>query len=332
VSGTLVRCSVDSEGKEGSLGSSAPFLSGDGRCVAFRSPAGNFSGESLALGGTVFVHELESGRTERVSLAIDGRAMSAGVMGPSVSADGNLVAIYAEETLAAKPDARLSDVLLFDRRNGACTRVNAAASGIEATIGPYPVSLAGDGSTLVFQATADFDLGLRAGCCVLDVASGKVERLPCGAAEMWSMWPSISADGNVIAIAHMAMKGADPRAAGSYLLDRRADTLEAVLPGADGAPGPASMCQVSPDGHFVVFAAVQHGKGASTEGVARAFEHLDVRSADSRDGEELLLLGMVVELGEGGRPRDPARARELYRRACDLGVAPACAALQRPPP
>ena len=66
------RVSVDSAGVQGNYHSLSPSISADGRYVAFASAADN-----LVLGDTndwmdIFVHDRETGITERVSVATDG--------------------------------------------------------------------------------------------------------------------------------------------------------------------------------------------------------------------------------------------------------------------
>ena len=70
--GSTERLSVDSDGNEGNSFSSSAAISSDGRYVAFLSGASN-----LVVGDTngsvdTFVHDRQTGVTERVSVASDG--------------------------------------------------------------------------------------------------------------------------------------------------------------------------------------------------------------------------------------------------------------------
>jgi len=71
-SGATTRVSVDSNGNQGDGGSEGPAISADGRYAAFYSSAAN-----LVTGDTngqwdVFVHDRQTGVTQRVSVDSDG--------------------------------------------------------------------------------------------------------------------------------------------------------------------------------------------------------------------------------------------------------------------
>src|SRR3990172_5886825 len=70
--GVTVRVSVDSSGVQGNGGSYEPSVSGDGRYVAFRSVASNLvPGDDNAV-QDIFVHDRQTGATERVSVTSAG--------------------------------------------------------------------------------------------------------------------------------------------------------------------------------------------------------------------------------------------------------------------
>ena len=90
------RVSVSSDGSEANSGSFAPAISGDGRTVAFVSTATNLVKSDRDAGPDVFVHDVKSGVTTRVSVH---RRSS-----PSLSFDGRFVAFASSpEDLVAPP-------------------------------------------------------------------------------------------------------------------------------------------------------------------------------------------------------------------------------------
>ena len=100
VGGTTVRASVDADGgdSEGSSGSWAPVLSGDGGVVAFISDAHDLVPDD----GTgwsfrqIFVRDLTSGTTTRPGVDINGGDPNVEMdTGPGISGDGNLVTYYS---------------------------------------------------------------------------------------------------------------------------------------------------------------------------------------------------------------------------------------------
>jgi len=84
--------SVSSDGQQGDLASSGPFLSTDARYVAFASDATNLvPGDSNAW-SDVFLHDRWTGRTWRVSTDLLGNESNEWSGVPSISADGRFVA------------------------------------------------------------------------------------------------------------------------------------------------------------------------------------------------------------------------------------------------
>src|SRR5437016_2271806 len=69
---TTGRVSVASDGSEGNAASSGAALSADGRFVAFHSAATNLVAGDTNGTNDVFVHDRQTGITERVSVASDG--------------------------------------------------------------------------------------------------------------------------------------------------------------------------------------------------------------------------------------------------------------------
>jgi Tol biopolymer transport system component len=86
------RVSVDSSGTEGNNWSGAPSISANGRFVAFHSLADNLvSGDGNGK-WDVFVHDRQTGVTERVSVDSSGMQGNAESFRASISADGRYVA------------------------------------------------------------------------------------------------------------------------------------------------------------------------------------------------------------------------------------------------
>src|SRR5436309_13324280 len=134
--GATERVSVASGGAQGN-GSSGligfafpPALSADGRFIAFVSLA-----TSLVAGDTngatdVFVHDRQTGTTERVSVASGGTEGNDASLGFALSADGRFVAFQSAATNLVAGDAnRASDVFVHDRPAGTTERVSGACVG-----------------------------------------------------------------------------------------------------------------------------------------------------------------------------------------------------------
>src|SRR5262249_5663555 len=121
--GATERVSVDSAGVQGNDASLAPSISGDGRFVAFVSAATNLVAGDSNGAGDIFVHDRQTGATERASVD------SAGVQGNgycyscTISADGHAVAFQSSATnLVAGDTNGVGDAFVHDRQTGATER------------------------------------------------------------------------------------------------------------------------------------------------------------------------------------------------------------------
>src|SRR5436190_839729 len=92
VAGSTTRISTDSAGVQGNGNSDRAAISADGRFVAFRSEASNLVAGDTNSAFDVFVHDLSSGATTRVSVDSSGAEVNGVSDFPSISADGRFVA------------------------------------------------------------------------------------------------------------------------------------------------------------------------------------------------------------------------------------------------
>jgi Tol biopolymer transport system component len=149
--GTTERASVDSAGVEGNDWSESGSISADGRFVAFHSLASNLvAGDTNAI-WDVFVHDRQTGTTERVSVD------SAGIEGndasnePSISGDGRFVAFtsFASNLVAGDTNGD-PDVFVRDRLLGTTERVSLSSAGAEGGHPSTMPSISPDGRFVAF--------------------------------------------------------------------------------------------------------------------------------------------------------------------------------------
>ncbi|MEK6275688.1 MAG: hypothetical protein AABM30_10160 [Actinomycetota bacterium] len=126
--GRTTRASVSSRGRQATgdrtrNGSNAPSISANGRYVAFHSATSN-----LVRGDTngvfdIFVRDLKTRQTRRVSVSSRGRQANAESLGPpSISPDGRYVAFASLATNLVPGDANdITDAFVYDRRTGRVT-------------------------------------------------------------------------------------------------------------------------------------------------------------------------------------------------------------------
>lgn len=153
---STTRVSVDSSAAQGDASSGWCTLSRDGRVVAFTSSATNFvPGDTNGL-NDVFVRDLQTGVTTRVSVDSTGAQANGASYASALSADGRFVAFESHATnLVPEADTNgESDVFVHDRQTGVTTRVSITSTGAEAhgqSVGPR---LSADGRFVLFQSSA----------------------------------------------------------------------------------------------------------------------------------------------------------------------------------
>ena len=114
--GETERISVASDGSQGNFASSEPSISVDGRYVAFHSLASNLVSGDTNEKFDIFFHDRQTGFTERVSVAIDGKQGNEMSITPSISGDGRFIAFYSFASNLVIGDTNgCQDVFVHDR-------------------------------------------------------------------------------------------------------------------------------------------------------------------------------------------------------------------------
>src|SRR5881409_3649136 len=276
---TTVRVSVASGGTEGDDASLGSALSADGRFVAFDSAATDLVAGDTNGVSDVFVHDRQTGTTERVSVASGGAQGngSSGLIGfafpPALSADGRFIAFVSFATnLVAGDTNAANDVFVHDRLTGTTERVSVASGGTEGNDASLGFALSADGRFVAFESAAtDLVAGDTNGVSdvfVHDRQTGRTERVSVasGGAQGngnsgligFAFPPALSADGRFIAFVSFAtnlVAGDTNGATDVFVHDRLTGTTERVsvasggTEGNDASLGPA----LSADGRFVAF-------------------------------------------------------------------------------
>jgi Tol biopolymer transport system component len=124
IAGTTTRVSVSTEGKQGTGESVRPSISANGRFIAFQSDAALQSDDTNKK-TDVYVHDLDSKETTRISIGPGGVEGNGGSFSPSLSADGRLVTYWSNAAgLVANDSNKVGDVFLFDRNDGSTARIS----------------------------------------------------------------------------------------------------------------------------------------------------------------------------------------------------------------
>lgn len=258
LAGVTTRVGVSTAGAQANDVSFDPAISADGWHVAFTSNASNLVSGDTNARGDVFVHDRQSGTTERVSVASSGAQAGGASSAPAISADGRYVAFESVAANLVPGDTNGAvDVFIHDRATGTTERVSVDASGAEggrdspdAVPHSTAPSVSADGRLVVFESWArlveDDDNG-RADVYLRDRVNGTTTRL--SQADGGTL-PVISGDGAGVAY----VVDASERVVVFH--DLRDGTTEIVGPdGAPQHPNPGDGLAISRDGRFVAFAA-----------------------------------------------------------------------------
>jgi Tol biopolymer transport system component len=241
--GTTERVSVDSAGAQAIDGNSLyPSLSADGRFVAFYSDATNLVTDDTNGFFDIFVHDRQTGTTERVSVDSAGaQAIDGDSFHPSLSSDGRFVAFRSSATnLVAGDTNGFNDVFVHDRQTGITERVSVDSAGNQAADAHSNLpSISADGRFVAFQSKAtnlvaddtngDYDVFVH------DRQTGTTERVSVdsagGQADGSSGWPSVSANGRFVAFHSRAtnlVNGDTNRRVDAFVRDRQSGRTERV--------------------------------------------------------------------------------------------------------
>ena len=259
--------SVDAAGNPGDRWSSYVSISADGRFIAFESNA-----TTLVPGDTngtwdIFVRDLQTGTTERVSVASTGAQANGSSDGPKISADGRCVVFTSFATnLVAGDTNGVRDVFVHDRMTGTTERVSVSSSGAQANNGSLNGDISADGQIVAFSSTAtnlvpNSPFGSdcvyvhnRATGATLDVSvsSGGVP------ANGGCDFGSLSADGQIVVFGSNAtnlVEGDTNGTADVFVHRLPLGTTELVSLGVADAQANdnSGACGISSDGRFVVF-------------------------------------------------------------------------------
>jgi hypothetical protein len=146
---------VGSSGNEGNGNSLRAAISADGRYVAFMSWASNLVPGDTNGSADVFVHDLQTGATTRLSVDSDGNQGNGDSWNPAISADGRYVAFQSWASNLVPGDTNGSaDVFVHDLQTGATTRLSVDSSGNEGNDESYDPAVSADGRYVAFESLA----------------------------------------------------------------------------------------------------------------------------------------------------------------------------------
>lgn len=266
---TVDRVSVASDGAQANRASQTqgfrPGIDSACTCVAFSSDATNLVADDTNRVTDVFVRDLVTPATERVSVGDGGEANGPSSFA-SVSTDCGLVAFQSTASnLVAGDGNNTSDIFIASRSGGGTTRVNVAADGSEANGASITPSISADGRCVAFASAATNLLGsdtngtmdIYVSCdgavtCRASVDSNGIQ------ANGVNFLPGLSADGNLVVFKSLAtnlVPGDFNTAADVFVHNCQTGETERVSVGNRGQQGNDNSFPgtISNDGRFVAF-------------------------------------------------------------------------------
>lgn len=272
IDGTTFRVSLASDGSQANADSFTPSSSADGRYVTFTSIANNLVEDDTNSDRDVFVHDLQTGTTERISIStegVEGDSASGGLgAGPArISSDGRFVVFGSfASNLAPGDDNLRDDVFLRDRTLETTTRVSVSSDGFEGDGHSFYGDVSDDGRYVVFHSTAGnlvADDENHIGDVFLhDTADGTTTRISLGLggveANGTSEFARISADGSIVAYQSLAanlVSGDSNILRDIFVQDLAANTITRVSVGPNGVQsnGHSSFVALSANGNLVAY-------------------------------------------------------------------------------
>lgn len=199
VAETTTRVSLSAGGAQANQESYDPFISDDGRYVAFLSNASNLVPGDTNSTNDVFVRDTVAETTVRVSRSSGGTQANGGSSHPSISADGRYVAFFSDATNLVPGDTNGErDVFRYDVVNDSITRVSLTSTGTQANAGSSEPELSADGRYVAYLSNASNlvpgDSNGSQDLFRYDVVLGTVVRIGPSHSP-----PAISADGRYVA-------------------------------------------------------------------------------------------------------------------------------------
>ena len=268
--GVTALVSVGTSGNSaGGLGLS-PAVSGDGRYVVWSSNAAN-----VIVGDTngtwdIFLRDMSSGVTTRISLNGNGSQALLRSDQPRITPDGRYVTFESDADLIAADTNGLKDCYEFDRNTGVLALVSSSSTGTLGNSISYAAQPSDDGRFVCFFSSASNlvlgDTNNYADVFWKDMQTGTLLRVNVSSAGAQanneSIWPSISGDGQTVTYCSVANNLVAGDSNGqfdvfAYDVPAGATTRLNLQPnGAQANSYVHSPTALTPDGRFVIYASL----------------------------------------------------------------------------
>jgi len=248
-SGQTNRASISDDGAQANGASYTPALSADGRYVVFASDATN-----LVTGDTngrrdIFVRDLVSGRTTRISVDSAGKQSNGDSFNPHISAGGGYVVFESDASNLVVNDSNgRRDIFVFDRHTGFIRRVSLGPESVQANRDSSMPVISADGRYVVYESLATNlvtgDTNNATDIFLHDIHSSATRRVSLsangGEGDGPSTLATISADNNFVAFRSFATNLVADDVNGSwdiFVVSLASNSVEIASRSSDGTQG-----------------------------------------------------------------------------------------------
>jgi Tol biopolymer transport system component len=152
--GTTELVTISTKGLKANSGGGAPSLSASGDRVVFASSASNLVPEDTNGASDLFLRDLASGTTTRVSLTSRSEQCSGSSSSGLLSADGNFL-VFSSDATNLTPGTSVPHVFLRDLESGWTLRLSASSRGTLANDASFAHAISANGRHIVFGSGAD---------------------------------------------------------------------------------------------------------------------------------------------------------------------------------
>lgn len=204
---TTDRVSISDSEVEANNGSASPAISADGRYVTFVSSATNLVTDDTNAQNDIFVRDIQSNGTVRVSVSDTEVQSNNASSKPSISSDGRYVAFASTATNLVVSDANAKqDIFVRDTQLNATVRVSVKSDGSESNGNSDNPNINGNGRYIAFTSVATDlvanDTNTATDVFVHDTQTSNTTRVSisnsASQADDGSFEPHISSDGRYV--------------------------------------------------------------------------------------------------------------------------------------
>jgi Tol biopolymer transport system component len=315
--------SASSTNVPGNGASGSAVISADRRILCFASDSTNLVGTSTSGITHVYVRDLVTGVTQRISVTPSGAEGNGSSFGPAVSGDGRHVVFHSTASNLVSGDTNnAADIFAFDRFTQQMRRVSQSAAGTQGNGDSFDPAVSSDGRFVAFSSEASNllsgDTNGKADIFVWDRTTSQVGRvsLTSGGAQGngRSATPAISQDGRFVAFdsdSTNLVSGDANGATDVFLRDRSTNqTTRMSLSSTGGsANAPSFAPTISGDARIVAFTSEATNLTASAAGPLRGI-YLRDRSANLTTRADVTTVGAAAD-GPSDTPKLSTNGRAI---------------------